>query len=222
MDINENLIMIKNEDKTDQIEMCQPVDDCVEVKYKAGYKIYKYSKNQVEIYQDPIEVDIQNCTIIVSGDNVYNVEKVLQFDVHYRIFFYYGTSWVKCKDEVEFVPNDCKVLSQNKMEYYKEISKIESIVTDSGSISIDKEYDKINFIPHDVVLYKYLHPKQQINKLSSNLDRIIFPFGANKSQFNAVRNAMSNQITIIEGPPGTGKTQTILNIVANIIKMEKQ
>ena len=28
---------------------------------------------------------------------------------------------------------------------------------------------------------------------------------------------MENQISVIEGPPGTGKTQTILNIIANLI-----
>ncbi|EEZ2005298.1 DUF2075 domain-containing protein, partial [Escherichia coli] len=37
----------------------------------------------------------------------------------------------------------------------------------------------------------------------------------------AVERAFSSQISVIEGPPGTGKTQTILNIVANILIQNK-
>lgn len=44
---------------------------------------------------------------------------------------------------------------------------------------------------------------------------MIFSFGFNISQKDATEKAMMNQISIIEGPPGTGKTQTILNIIAN-------
>lgn len=45
----------------------------------------------------------------------------------------------------------------------------------------------------------------------------IFPFGLNESQLEAVEQAFSSQISLIEGPPGTGKTQTILNIIANVL-----
>lgn len=46
---------------------------------------------------------------------------------------------------------------------------------------------------------------------------LIYPFGVNESQLQAVEQAFTSQISMIEGPPGTGKTQTILNIVANAL-----
>nr|BFD41615.1 AAA domain-containing protein [Pseudomonas sp. FFPRI_1] len=46
---------------------------------------------------------------------------------------------------------------------------------------------------------------------------LIYPFGLNESQLQAVERAFSAQISVIEGPPGTGKTQTILNILANVL-----
>ncbi|TWC22098.1 MULTISPECIES: AAA domain-containing protein [unclassified Pseudomonas] len=46
---------------------------------------------------------------------------------------------------------------------------------------------------------------------------LIFPFGINESQLQAVERALASQVSLIEGPPGTGKTQTILNIIANIL-----
>lgn len=46
---------------------------------------------------------------------------------------------------------------------------------------------------------------------------VFYPFGFNLSQKQAVDYALCNPISIIEGPPGTGKTQTILNILANAV-----
>ena len=46
---------------------------------------------------------------------------------------------------------------------------------------------------------------------------LIYPFGLNESQLAAVEQAFLAQVSVIEGPPGTGKTQTILNILANIL-----
>jgi ATP-dependent exoDNAse (exonuclease V) alpha subunit len=46
---------------------------------------------------------------------------------------------------------------------------------------------------------------------------LVYPFGVNESQLQAVEQAFASQISLIEGPPGTGKTQTILNIIANIV-----
>ena len=52
------------------------------------------------------------------------------------------------------------------------------------------------------------------------MDGIIFPFRFNLSQKKALENALTYSISVIEGPPGTGKTQTILNIIANLIAVQ--
>ncbi|ELM3735979.1 DUF2726 domain-containing protein [Edwardsiella piscicida] len=74
-------------------------------------------------------------------------------------------------------------------------------------------------VPHpDTALHAYCSGQNKKRDFSGNL---IFPFGLNESQLLAVERAFSSQISIIEGPPGTGKTQTILNIVANILIQNK-
>lgn len=50
---------------------------------------------------------------------------------------------------------------------------------------------------------------------------LIFPFGVNLSQKEAVQKALENSMSVIEGPPGTGKTQTILNLIANLVASGK-
>jgi len=50
---------------------------------------------------------------------------------------------------------------------------------------------------------------------------IIEVFPLNNSQRQAVHHALSNQLTVITGPPGTGKSQVVLNIVANAVFQDK-
>ncbi|MDT3720925.1 AAA domain-containing protein [Pseudomonas oryzihabitans] len=55
------------------------------------------------------------------------------------------------------------------------------------------------------------------NSVLPSSQGLIYPFGLNESQLAAVEQAFRAQVSMIEGPPGTGKTQTILNIIANIL-----
>ena len=216
------LVLLKGEDKTEEIVSYDISDlDYIYIHYKNTEKLsgYKYLKKDFEFYKNPIEIDIQKYKITLDQGFAYNIVKLIKFDNHYRIFFENNTSIVTSANNVNIVENtDTRLVSANKFEYFKDISKIVSVKTEEGIGLLTKEYEKINFIEKDTALYKYLNPNYGIKKdLNKNLDKLIFPFGANRSQFKAVRNAMSNQISIVEGPPGTGKTQTILNIIANII-----
>ena len=203
MDNQKYLIIVKGEDKTEEILDYEEDGYYIHINYKNSKKIYTYSKKDFKFYIDPIQIDIQKNRICLDQGYTYNIVMVLKFDRHYKIFFENNSSIVVEENDVNIVQNDDRmVVSSNKFAYFKEISKIVSVRTEEGVGLLTKEYEKINFIEKDTALYKYITPFARMETLtSSRLNELIFPFGANKSQFEAVRNAMNNQISIIEGPP---------------------
>lgn len=106
-------------------------------------------------------------------------------------------------------------------EYMKEVAKQISVKSKDGTAILWNQYQIIDFLSNDNVGAMYLNPKMYKSKTELDDSVPIFPFGGNESQFKAVQNALSNRISVIEGPPGTGKTQTILNIIANIVLQGK-
>lgn len=203
MDNQKYLTIVKGEDKTEEILDYEEDGYYIHINYKNSKKIYTYSKKDFKFYIDPIQIDIQKNRICLDQGYTYNIVMVLKFDRHYKIFFENNSSIVVEENDVNIVQNDDRmVVSSNKFAYFKEISKIVSVRTEEGVGLLTKEYEKINFIEKDTALYKYITPFARMETLtSSRLNELIFPFGANKSQFEAVRNAMNNQISIIEGPP---------------------
>ena len=114
-----------------------------------------------------------------------------------------------------------KATSYNLFNYLKELCILANIETPEGNLNVLlKEYEKMQKIPKESALSIYLNPSSFV-QVSKDKPLLIFPFGSNASQYQAVQNAMCHQIIIIEGPPGTGKTQTILNIIANLICQNK-
>lgn len=103
------------------------------------------------------------------------------------------------------------------MNVIKERIELASSSNKAMSENIERQLKKIT--PHKgTALHAYCYGE---NEVRNSVEHFIFPFGLNESQLKAVENAFSSQISIIEGPPGTGKTQTILNIIANILINKK-
>ena len=217
MNTEKYLIIIDGEDRTSRIVSYDKEDKYIKVRYNNG--IYPCSWKDFEFYKDPVEVKTQESKILLNDGYVFNVKRILLFGRYYKLFFDDDSTRVVRKENLHFVKEQVdQKLNTNKFDYFKEISRIVSIRTEEGASLLTNLYQKINLIPKDTVLYKYLNPDNEIEQNAINLDNLIFPFGTNESQFYAVRNAMKSQVSIIEGPPGTGKTQTILNIIANIVK----
>ncbi|MED2977852.1 AAA domain-containing protein [Bacillus swezeyi] len=101
---------------------------------------------------------------------------------------------------------------KNYTDYFRYVAE-EKDKTPNDIPPLKRQFKTLN-IRVDSALYAYFEKK---SKSLGDARNIIFPFGLNLSQIQAVESAFSSQISVIEGPPGTGKTQTILNLIANII-----
>ena len=124
--------------------------------------------------------------------------------------------WIYKCDDVE-LRNESALKESDVFSYLRSVAQERVSQADSGKKNIAentlRQLD--NIIAHpDTVLDAYCRGE---NASRSAPARLIYPFGLNESQMRAVESAFSKQISVIEGPPGTGKTQTILNIVANIL-----
>lgn len=105
--------------------------------------------------------------------------------------------------------------SKNCFEYLKDIAGAVGLEKNGENILLSS-YNKIKFIDKNSMLAKFIGQRLSSNNYELK-QNIVYPFGFNNSQAQAVNKALSNELSIIEGPPGTGKTQTILNIIANIV-----
>ncbi|MGL4994493.1 MAG: AAA domain-containing protein [Bacteroidales bacterium] len=138
------------------------------------------------------------------------------------------------KNDIILCNNSYEILSteNNKKDYlkiidcYKEIIASNCIASDSGSDGsivssiLQSSLNSSSIKDIRTSLYAYLN-RADIKSVDLGDNPIIYPFGCNKSQRIALEKALTNSMSIIEGPPGTGKTQTILNIVSNIILQNK-
>lgn len=104
--------------------------------------------------------------------------------------------------------------------YFEKTAEAISLLSEQGYNILKEQYAKISPKDKNTILFRYLNPEMPMEKQQLP-DVLLFPFGMNQSQKKAVENAFSSPVSIIHGPPGTGKTQTILNIIVNAVYMDK-
>ena len=221
MDIFRELILIKNnktqefEDKTAEINSINYFEqDKIAVTY-LNEKTYKYNSSKVIMLKNPKEINVDKVIICVEGFPISSPLSVLAFGEYIKI--------INDKERVKTYHNS-KISYQNSclnqkrsksiFDYLKKISAHVNGNSDFSDVLL-KQYQKIVKINEHSVLATYLSGDKITMKSSKGT--LVFPFGFNLSQKQAVKTALETKISIIEGPPGTGKTQTILNIIANIV-----
>lgn len=194
-------------------------------------KVYPYNEKNLIILNNPTE--IKYCTICTAGKELTNVVKALRFTPYVKVFFQKGTSKVyheselTIKENLLLKPNISSVFSYLvQMASILTISEVDS-TTENDDESCQKDndilkkiYDKLDGVAFSSVINYYVNGLD-VSPSENSVTKNIFPYDFNLSQKKAVNNAFSNKISVIEGPPGTGKSQSIINIIANSLISNK-
>ncbi len=219
----ESFCIIDNKENKDITEDVINIDkDDAASRYKIRFynnetTLFSYSLNRITYLKDPVAKDIGDQIVFVNGKIQSNIKAIIQFDSWCKLLYCDGQKRTVPYSSINFIKNirnEQKI--SNIMDYLIEIAQLDECESDKE----DEEgflVSQLKSIPirEDSVLSMIL--KNEIPESREHNHPIIAPFTANSSQLKAIKNAFESRISIIQGPPGTGKTQTILNIISNLL-----
>lgn len=221
MDIKEVMVLVKGEDKTEEISNIDYdlKNGKMKITYRGGSTIYPYNQNSVVSIKKLKVIELDGHAAYVDGMPVYEPQLILDFGERIRIIQYNGESLTVRAQSFSLVRDGAaNQATQQIQKYLRDISQYTADNPEEEAF-LKKEMEQLTFVHPESVLSRYLN-QQEIEQRAPDTDSIIFPFRFNLSQKAALENALKNSISVIEGPPGTGKTQTILNIIANLVAVQ--
>ena len=220
MNPKQNLIIIKGKDRTDQISRIAQAADRMVVTFNGG-KSYFYARDNVAWLTNPRRIPTENCRVSVDGDLLFDIVEILHFDTWVKVFSRSGYSQYCLFSELSVQPmKSSNGRNPDVFAYFQELAETSPLRTNDDQSLIAMKYRHLNIVSGRSILSCFLQARPlDSGKISPDL---IFPFGCNMSQKIAVKRAIEHPVSLVQGPPGTGKTQTILNLIGNMLLLKKR
>lgn len=222
MNKEKHLVLIDGKEKTEEIEKLEQTEKYYLIKFYNANKTYKYNFSKVVIENTTQQIELKdNQIVMIDNIIISNVTKIIKYISKIRIIFSDSREKLTDINKIKLLENNNKSSEKEILNYFKELSKYAKIVdekTGEERYLLEKQYNKFT-VPEKSVLKYYLNGINTEGQLKGTVN--IYPFNFNISQKQAVENVNKSNISVIKGPPGTGKTQTILNIIANLVANNK-
>jgi hypothetical protein len=197
------------------------------VQFKGKETVYPYKATRIGWYRFSHWIDTDGYHVYCnnSGQLLRNIKTIAAYQKSpkemglYRVTFENGKSYDCPQCDILFTP---KASQYPPFRYLREVCRA---ISETGKRDdpmkdyYNNQYTGIDSSMNiaELALGCYVSPEVNPPTKYPLPESLIFPFGLNLSQIVAVENALASQLSVIEGPPGTGKTQTILNIIANLV-----
>ena len=211
------------EDRTWSVSRTRSAGQLIEIVFNDSGKSFRYGQDRARILRDPMRRALaEGEWVEVDGSVWRSATEVLTFTgtvgAWSRIFYRtrageeyrtYPASQVRVIASATEAPAVASVL-----RYWRTVVSC----LPSGD-PLRPGYERLAFVHPESVLSSFL-AGSPIDSRPMDIAPT-FPFRCNLSQREAVENALTCPVSVIEGPPGTGKTETILNLIANIVAVQR-
>ncbi|QIS22782.1 AAA domain-containing protein [Nocardia terpenica] len=206
------------QDKTLEITVFEPRSDRVRVRF-GGPRDYWFGWERVTVLERHAAVSLGPHVLFVDGSAADANEAYLftgppEVGSWWHVLNSTGKWNAYSADQVEVLPNAAiNHRSRDVLKYWRTVA--EKMTGDSGVLL--RNHQSLDFIHPESALARILEQAPIEPRPEDEIPLPVYPFRTNISQSSAVLNALRYPISVIDGPPGTGKTQTILNIIASVI-----
>ena len=99
MDQRQHLVIIKGEDKTEDVKSVFLKENIKEVTYNSGVKKYPYLENNVQVFSKPKCIAISNRSVTTGGDILTNVKEILDFQDWVKVIHTSGRTTLCAKNQ---------------------------------------------------------------------------------------------------------------------------
>lgn len=218
------------DDITKQVIYAKKLDNSWYVVFD-NKQAYHFKLDNILVSDEKEDISLKDKTVYINNKKTFAYGLVYFKNIGYKLFLpNLQTMFIK---QIEIKGNDIYINNlhiymfhtKNKIfNYYKSLACYAKDLKDSEEDNVEKHifnlYNSIDSINLDSALYSYTKQSFKQNKI--DISNYIFPFSTNASQIEAIKTVFENNVSIISGPPGTGKTQVILNLIANSLLQNKK
>ena len=194
------------------------------IRFSNSPRIFQYNRARILYLTHGESINLHEKGLYVGNKRIKDAVELLKFSdkqhTFYRVTYCNGYSENLDGRNVYVTRTPIDVCGGSTWDYLRKLSDGTGLLTEDEESILSKQYELIDLKRDNVPLAQYLGNKTEL--ATYRLPQLVYyPFGCNASQKKAVEAALTHQASIIQGPPGTGKTQTILNIVSNLLVQKK-
>ena len=215
----------KNMFITEQVASIKRVDNGNWIiRFSNSPRIFQYNRARILYLTYGESINLHEKGVYVGNKRITDAVELLKFSdkqhTFYRVTYCNGYSENLDGRNVYVTRTSIDVCGGSTWDYLRKLADETGLLTEDEESILSKQYELIDLKRDNVPLAQYLGNKTKL--ATYRLPQLVYyPFGCNASQKKAVEAALTHQASIIQGPPGTGKTQTILNIVSNLLVQKK-